>query len=118
LKFTRDKGVAIVLALLLAATLEACGGVSKRPVTSTPTSTGSIQSNQDPFNGRRFKQAHARFATCMRKYGVNYPMSDKDPIGINKRLRERDPKYNEAIIKCYRVLLSANRVVPVAKGSP
>ncbi len=53
----------------------------------------------------------------MRENGVHTSARSKKPGIINKELK-RDPKYNEAIIKCYRVLISANRAHPFTKGGP
>jgi signal peptidase I len=116
----RLSGVAVFL-LLASLMLTACGGSSKTASTSTSTSSSthgelssaSVVSNlHDP----RFVRAYAKFVSCMRANGVDYPALGSGDGGAAtfKRLASKNLSYQKASIRCYPALGAALRILPKA----
>jgi hypothetical protein len=66
------------------------------------------------------RQAFAKFATCMRANGVNFPTpntSGKGPIFSAKGINTTSPAYRAAVAKCRSVLSTAFRASAGTRGS-
>ncbi|HEY3828487.1 MAG TPA: hypothetical protein VGL57_04765 [Solirubrobacteraceae bacterium] len=68
--------------------------------------------NRRPLNGAGFRQALAKFGTCLRQNGVKLPApntSGKGPIFNTKGVDTKSPQFKQAEVKCRAVLLAGLR---------
>ena len=86
------------------AVLSKCGGGNFR-------GPGAFKGRR-AFNNARFRQALAKFATCLRQNGVNLPQANtngKGPIFDTKGINTASPQFKQAELKCRAVLLAGLR---------
>jgi hypothetical protein len=76
---------------------------------------------RDRFNSPAFKQALAKFATCMKENGVNVPKANTSgagPIFSSKHLDTSSLKFKDAEARCRGDLSGALRGTPGARSAP